>query len=140
MPITCATEEPFHHLLRQMNNLKDQMQRGYYSFCPSETWTPSVNLYETDSAYLVCVDLAGVDKGKTDVEVTEQVLVIKGKRAVPSYHVPSEVQSGRVRVHLMEIDHGAFHRDVELPQDVIKDRIKATYRDGMLWIELPKKE
>jgi HSP20 family molecular chaperone IbpA len=44
----------------------------------------------------------------------------------------------RVRIHLMEIDHGGFCREVELPEDVDKDRIAANYRNGMLWIELPK--
>ena len=43
----------------------------------------------------------------------------------------------RVRIHLMEIDHGGFCREVELPEDVDKDRIAANYRNGMLWIELP---
>ena len=38
----------------------------------------------------------------------------------------------------MEIDHGAFSREVELPHDVDKERINAVYREGMLWIELPK--
>ncbi len=42
-------------------------------------------------------------------------------------------------MHLMEIDHGSFARDVELPQDVHHEQINARYRDGMLWIELPKK-
>ena len=44
-----------------------------------------------------------------------------------------------MRVHLMEIDHGAFAREVELPHDVIKEGINAKYVDGLLWIELPKK-
>jgi HSP20 family molecular chaperone IbpA len=44
----------------------------------------------------------------------------------------------RVRVHLMEIDHGGFCRDVELPEDVDRDKIRAHYRDGILWIEIPK--
>jgi HSP20 family molecular chaperone IbpA len=39
----------------------------------------------------------------------------------------------------MEIDHGSFCREVELPHDVARDRISAVYRDGLLWIELPKK-
>ena len=59
------------------------LHKGYYSFYPNETWTPSVNLYETDKAYVVCVDLAGVEKKKIDIEVVDQRLTIKGNRAVP---------------------------------------------------------
>ena len=39
----------------------------------------------------------------------------------------------------MEIDHGSFCREVELPNDVANDKIIATHRNGLLWIELPKK-
>jgi HSP20 family molecular chaperone IbpA len=39
----------------------------------------------------------------------------------------------------MEIDHGAFVRAVELPRNVANNRITAEYRNGILWIELPKK-
>ncbi len=38
----------------------------------------------------------------------------------------------------MEIDHGAFSREVELPLDVNRENIAANYRNGMLWIEIPK--
>ncbi len=47
-------------------------------------------------------------------------------------------ESGRIRVHLMEIDHGAFCRQVELPVDVLRDQITAQYINGMLWVEIPK--
>jgi HSP20 family molecular chaperone IbpA len=45
----------------------------------------------------------------------------------------------RLKVHVMEIDHGPFCRDVELPQNVAQERIVAAHRNGLLWIELPKK-
>jgi HSP20 family protein len=53
---------------------------------------------------------------------------------------PAEQSSepGKIRVHLMEIDHGSFCREVELPLNVDRDRITANYRNGMLWIEIPK--
>lgn len=117
------------------------MSKGFFGFAPKETWSPNVNLYENDNAYLVCVDLAGVNKEEIDLTVEDQVLRIRGTRPVPA-PVPenqSDSQQGRVRIHLMEIDHGGFSRDVELPANVEKDQISATHRNGMLWIELPKK-
>ncbi len=140
MSVTVATEQPFGSLARQMNKLVDQMHKGYYNFAPGETWTPSVNLYETDAAYLVCVDLAGVEKDKIDITVEDHILKIKGQRPVPSpAEGETDLRGRRVRVHLMEIDHGSFSRDVELPLDVLHDKIAARYRSGLLWIELPKK-
>jgi HSP20 family protein len=140
-PVELVNEPPFGNLARQMNKLMDQLHKGYYNFCPSETWTPNVNLYETEADYLVCVDLAGVDKEKIDLLVVDGRLKLRGQREVDSSPDEAESQdpNRRVRVHLMEIDHGSFCREVELPQDVDKERIAATYRNGMLWVQIPKK-
>ncbi|HZZ44562.1 MAG TPA: Hsp20/alpha crystallin family protein [Tepidisphaeraceae bacterium] len=142
--IDTATEQPFQNVQRQMNKIVEQMQKGYYNYRPGETWTPSVNLYETETEYLVCVDLGGVDKEKIDIELIDQRLTIKGNRTVPTPPTMEDKESDssdskKYRVHLMEIDHGLFGRDVELPLDVVKEQIHATHRNGMLWIELPKK-
>ena len=146
MPTSTAADPSFSNMSRQANRLIEQMQKAYFNFCPSETWTPSVNLYETADSYLVCVDLAGVEKEKIEVEVVAQVLKLRGTRAVPAHEeaasAAASAASGhegrRVRIHLMEIDHGSFCREVELPEDVDRNRIAANYRNGMLWIELPK--
>lgn len=146
-PLTVAGS--FGNMSPQVAKMMEQLSKGYFGFLPNEVWTPNVNLYETEHDYLVCVDLAGVDKEKIDITVHEQRLVLRGARMVPQ--CPS-AQDGapdgepdqsrdhtRVRVHLMEIDHGAFSREVELPHDVHTERITARYIDGLLWIDLPKK-
>ena len=139
--VTVTGDPPFGNMARQMNKMLDQMHKGYFGFAPSETWTPNVNLYENDESYMVCVDLAGVEKDKIDVVVQDGRLRLRGTRPVPQcpYGQDEHGNAKRVRVHVMEIDHGAFSREVELPLDVDKDRITAVYREGMLWIELPKK-
>lgn len=139
--VSLATDPPFRGMSREMSKMVDQLQRGYFNFSSAETWQPAVNLYENDSAYLVCVDLAGVDKSKIDIEVQQQQLTLRGTRAVPTLEPsdPAAAEGGKLRVHLMEIDHGAFVRQVEIPADVVEQKITATYRNGMLWIELPKK-
>lgn len=137
MKIETAADEPFSNLTRHANKLMEQFQKGF--FYPSENWTPNVNLYETSGSYLVCVDLAGVEKEKIDVEVADRRLKLHGARAVPSYHPPdTQAPHEKVKVHLMEIDHGAFTREVELPDDADRGRISASYRNGLLWIEIPK--
>jgi HSP20 family protein len=136
MPTELATDLPFQNLARQTNKMMEQLQKGFVY--GSETWTPSVNLYETSNAYLVCVDLAGVDKEKIDVEVADSRLKLRGARAVPSFSPNPGEPPEKVRVHLMEIDHGAFSREVEIPQDADRHQISANYRNGMLWIEIPK--
>jgi|ERR1700722_12515897 HSP20 family protein len=136
--IQCV-ERPYRGPQTPQSKMLELQSKGYYSFFSNENWTPNVNLYETEIAYLVCVDLAGVEKDKIDIEVIDGRLRLRGKRAVPMVIENSEVPHTRVRMHLMEIDHGAFSRDVELPEDVHHERISARYQDGLLWIDLPKK-
>jgi HSP20 family protein len=141
-----ATEGSFGHLARAAGKMMEQMQKGFVVYSP-ETWTPNVNLYETGPSYFVCVDLAGVDQEKLDVEVADRRLTLRGNRAVPSVEAPPELGEAvegdpggakRAKLHLMEIDHGPFTREVELPPDANREHISASYRNGMLWIEIPK--
>ena len=151
-----APDHPFQHITRNVNKIVEQMHKGYYNFRPNDTWVPNVNLYETEDLYLVCVDLAGVEKEKIDVELSDNRLSIRGARGVPSYDEVAEntppasgesssgsggpsTERGKLRVHVMEIDHGPFFREVELPEHVHREGIAAHYRNGMLWIEIPKK-
>lgn len=142
MPHELATEQPFKTMASQMNKIMDQLTKGYFSFRPGETWTPAVNLSETDSAYLVCVDLAGVAKNKIELEVADGRLTVRGTRPVPTHGKSprGDRHACKMKVHLMEIDHGQFVRQVELPENVLASKISATYRNGLLWVELPKKK
>ena len=135
--IEAATDQPYR--APKSARVGDPTSKGFFSYVPNEMWKPNVNLYENDGAYLVCVDLAGVQKSEIEVVVQDQTLRISGTRVVPTPEEVAEPQKHRIRVHLMEIDHGNFSRDVELPADVQRDKIAANHRNGMLWIELPKK-
>jgi HSP20 family protein len=138
MPVETAAEPLSPPMQRQMNKIMDQLQKGFFGFSPRETWTPSVNLYETRDCYVVCVDLAGVVKEKIDLSLVQHRLTLRGTRAVPEPEAPCH-DPQRPRVHLMEIDHGPFCRQVDLPENILHEKIAATYRDGLLWITLPKK-
>lgn len=142
MPTETASEVPFGHLAREMSKFLDRMSTNYSNFYPGEAWRPNVNLYETAESYLVCVDLAGVDKDKVDLHLIENRLVLHGRRDVP--RCPADIHdcqglATRAKIHVMEIDHGPFHREVELPADIEHGKIEAAYANGVLWIEIPKK-
>ena len=139
MPLAVAGEQQFGNMVRQMGKMMDQLQKGYFNFYPAETWTPAVNLYESETAYIVCVDLSGVDKSKIDLIVADGQLRLRGQRTVPTAVDGSEERVKGLRVHLMEIDYGPFCREVGLPADVDHEKINASYVNGMLWIELPKR-
>jgi len=133
--IKIAVGEEFSNLARQMDQMLDRdRQRHYYGFSPTDAWRPSVNLYETQTAFLVCVDLAGMDLADIDVTLEKENVIIRGRRNSP---LPPD-GSRAVAVHLMEIDHGSFCRTIEVPASVERTKIAANYHVGMLWITLPK--
>ena len=107
-------------------------QKSFFRFCPPDAWQPATNLYETENRYMVCMDLAGVNRSEISVEVRQDVLVISGRRESPR-------PKSRSKVHLMEIDHGNFCRSIAIPSSVSVDNIEARYVDGYLWVELPKR-
>jgi HSP20 family protein len=134
--IKLANSDEFSGLIRQMNQLVDStLGRQFFGgFSPTDAWRPSVNLYESEAAFLVCVDLAGMEQSQIEVQVDKGHLVVRGRRQSP---VPPEGEKA-IAVHLMEIDHGTFCRTLEIPASVAEKKIAATYTQGMLWITLPK--
>ena len=132
-----AVESHEERLADHTRNLGEAMQRAthsrFFRFSPPDAWQPATNLYETEDRYVVCMDLAGVSREEIDVEVRQEVLVIRGRRESPRPQSSS-------KVHLMEIDHGNFRRTIAIPSSVEMANIKARYVDGYLWVELPKGE
>ena len=120
--------DQFRHLGRRV---RLEGRPSFFRFCPPDAWQPATNLYETEDRYVVCMDLAGVNRPEICVEVRDDVLVITGSRESPRPKI-------RSKVHLMEIDHGNFCRSVAIPSSVAVDKIEARYEDGYLWVELPK--
>ena len=94
-------------------------------------FTPAVDVfYEGDPPRAVVhAELAGIDPDEIGLEIEGRELVIAGHRR------PTDAE-GRVYQQL-EIDFGPFRRVIQLGADVVSDEARATYRDGMLRIELP---
>ncbi|HVX83287.1 MAG TPA: Hsp20/alpha crystallin family protein [Phycisphaerae bacterium] len=136
LPVPFQVSEEFANLVRQMNQMVDrEMKRDVGAFSPLETFRPAVNLYETQGAFLICVDVAGMDQNDIDVSLEKEMVIIRGRRQSP---MPPD-GSRAVAMHLMEIDHGSFCRSVEVPAGVDMEGISANYHVGMLWVTLPKK-
>jgi HSP20 family protein len=130
-----AEKDRFTSMGRQMGRWVDQvLGSSFQQFCRGDSWRPAINLCEYDAHYSVIVDLAGLKASEIDLQAEEGRLVLTGER-----EVPAEPQTtGEVRVHLMEIDHGRFQRAVQLPGNVNIDGIEAFYRNGYLWVRIPK--
>lgn len=92
---------------------------------------PLVDLEEKDNAYVVQVDMPGLDKDKIDITVRGEILTIQGMRETVSQN-----QSGSF--YTQERSYGSFSRSLRLPGPVDETAIKAEYKDGVLAITLPK--
>lgn len=103
---------------------------------PSPIWTPALDMYETDDAVVVLLELSGVDADQTDVHVEPHRLTVSGvRREQHGPYAPDERRS----YHALEIPYGRFERSVHLPGGIDTDAAQASYRDGLLEIRLPKR-
>lgn len=94
-------------------------------------WTPPVDIYETVNGLVLSVELPGVGKDEVSLEVSGEMLVIKGERKLKR-DLRTE------NCHQMERNYGTFHRLFTLPKGVEVDKMEAYFRDGTLDITLPK--
>jgi HSP20 family protein len=94
-------------------------------------FSPAVDVFYADEPprAVVHAELAGVDIDQVGLEIEGRNLVISG------YRRAAEAE-GRV-YQLLEIEHGPFRRTIGLGADVVAEQAKATYRDGILTVELP---
>ena len=95
---------------------------------------PNVDCYHTDDPHslTVVVELPGVDPRSVRVVAGERVLAIAGERTRP--RVPGRVYQQ------MEIEYGAFQRQVRLAEDVDPERATASFEQGVLTVVLPVAE
>lgn len=92
-------------------------------------WLPPLDIYETDTEIVVTAEVAGMSREDFAVELTDNVLHLRGDRPPP--HAPDSF-------HRVERHHGTFERSFELPTPVDPKRIEATYELGVLKVRLPK--
>ena len=91
-------------------------------------WTPAADIYETETGFLIALDLPGIKRDALEIDIDDNRLLVKGTRAV------SEEKARR-----SERPRGKFLRSFSLPVSVDQGKIGAEYKDGVLQIRLPKR-
>jgi HSP20 family protein len=97
------------------------------------TWAPALDISERKDAYLVTVELPGVQADDLQITLEDGLLTIQGERHFA--HDSSEQQ-----FHRVERRCGAFRRSITLPAHVMAEGIEASAEDGVLQIVVPKME
>jgi HSP20 family protein len=126
--------------LRDLLSLQERMNRLFEETLSaarpddglaSGAWVPACDVYETPEAFVVQMDLPGVDPADVEVHVDGDNLVVRGERRRVEKQKPESF-------YRVERSHGPFARTFRLTAEVDPDRVGAQYKDGLLRIDLPK--
>lgn len=91
-------------------------------------WTPASDIYETESAYLIAMDLPGINREALEIDIDDNRLIVKGTRVI-----------NESKQHRTERPRGKFLRTFSVPGSVDQGKIGAEYKEGVLQIRLPKR-
>lgn len=133
---------PFQHKdpLRELLDLQERMNRLFDDTLTRErldepallqgSWAPLADVVETADAYLVELELPGLDRDDVVVQAQGDELVVRGERR--------PVATGSPVFHRLERRYGPFARGFRFAEEVDPDRIEAEFNDGLLRLEVPK--
>jgi len=113
--------------------LHGQPQGSATATATATAWAPALDISERKDAYLVTVELPGVEADDLDITLEDGLLTIQGERDFA--HDSSEQQ-----FHRVERRYGAFRRAITLPAQVQAEQIEASFDNGVLQIVVPKME
>lgn len=128
---------------RNISTLQDRINRLFDDAFPGRpegdenlalsAWRPQVDIYETEDGVVIHVDLPGVEKSAVSVEVKDNVLTIRGDRK-------SDATVDENSYYRRERSFGIFQRSFTMRSVIAPDRIKASFKNGVLTIRLPRIE
>ena len=96
------------------------------------TWTPAVDVKETDAALTLFIELPGITKKDIDISLENRILTVSGERRFD--------EDDRESYRRVERAYGKFTRSFRVPADIDGNKVAASFQDGVLKLELPKTE
>jgi HSP20 family protein len=111
---------------------KQQLAKRQEQTRPGRYYVPDVNIYEFDDSLKLWADMPGVKEKDVNVTLKDGVLTIVGQVATDMY--------AGLRPMYTEYNVGNYYREFSLNEDIDESKISATLRNGVLELELPKKE
>lgn len=135
-PLTAELSEQLRVHLRRMLVRLDELRA--LASNPA-TWTPPVDVYETEEAVLIHIELPGVPIGQVRIKILDNVLKIEGQkeRTTPTARLLPEPERP-VRFLCLERSYGNFSLNLPVNWQLEAERVTAHLRDGVLQLHLPK--
>jgi HSP20 family protein len=139
-----APWRPFMDLTRRESEM-DRMMDDFFGRSMRPWWparwlrgdgeitAPVVDVYEEKDEVVVKAELPGLDKKDIEVNISDSELTLKGQKK-------KEEEIEKENYYRRERSYGAFLRSVELPTDVQADKVKASFKNGILEVRVPKTE
>jgi HSP20 family protein len=97
------------------------------------SWTPAVDIHETDDGFVIKAELPGVSKDDVSIDVHQNTLTLRGERK-------HEAEVKDEHYHRVERSYGSFQRSFTLPATVDAEKAEASFKDGVLELRLPRLE
>ena len=97
-----------------------------------EEWTPSANFFEKEGKYYLTAELPGIPKEAINISVDKGIITITGKKE-------SHREEENTNYYLKETASGAFSRSFRLPGEIEEDKVTASFKNGVLTVELPQR-
>jgi len=136
-PIRFERLEPFRDLM-DMQSEMGRVLDAYFGRqarpgATDRVWAPASDIYETKDDLVITTELPGVKESEIHLSIVGDMLSLRGRRM-------PEAQAKQDNYHRVERWSGDFERHIQLPIPVQADKVRASYRDGVLEIRLPKVE
>jgi len=133
-----AKWEPFRDLLTIQDRMNRLFQEGLgrrlgQDETQTAQWSPPVDILESDERIVLRADLPGVPQEDVELRVEDGVLILRGHRKPPADVRPEDM-------HRSERPSGTFVRSFSLPQNIDLAAIRASQKNGVLEVVLPKKQ
>ncbi len=124
---------------REVSTLQDRLNRAFGGRTEREdemqlaAWAPPVDIAEEKDRILITAELPGFKENEIEIQTENGMLTLRGERKF-------EKETDGTSYHRVERSYGQFVRSFSLPNNVDREKIKATFRNGLLKVELPKRE
>lgn len=124
---------PVTDLFRNEPVFGDLFRTTWPTMSERTVFQPNVELRETDQAYLIDVELPGLDRNDFNLKLENDLLILEGERKY-------EHEENRAGFYRSERSYGTFLRTFRLTDEIDRNNIQAEYTNGVLHITLPKVE
>ena len=111
---------------------KRELEKKQESTVPARTFVPTADIFETEPALTVVLEMPGVDKNNVDVSIEDGILTVQGRLDFAKYEGLQPIYT--------EYNIGHYRRSFSLSQKIEQTKISAEMADGVLTLVLPKAE